>query len=185
MLIWHIARRLRPPQSAGRALLRRQLYGPELRTLGDYFERCDRLRAPLAPHVVGLLGVAFGRPRLPRQHDPLKTMDAYAVRGGRGVPPTPFPRVPDEVCRSRTRARPPEVMASATPNWTMSPVSSSRPSQAKDSTQFGMAPRDGDDLTGLLSRLARARRRRPKGVRKDARLSTRYGPIAWRRPRAS
>jgi hypothetical protein len=55
MLIWHIARRLRPPQSAGRALPRRQLYGPELRTLADYFERCDRLRAPLAPHVVGLL----------------------------------------------------------------------------------------------------------------------------------
>jgi predicted kinase len=32
-----------------------QLYGPELKTLADYFERCERLRAALAPHVVGLL----------------------------------------------------------------------------------------------------------------------------------
>jgi predicted kinase len=32
-----------------------QLYGPELKTLADYFERCERLRATFAPHVVALL----------------------------------------------------------------------------------------------------------------------------------
>jgi len=32
-----------------------RLYGPELRTIADYFERSDRLRATLAPHIVDLL----------------------------------------------------------------------------------------------------------------------------------
>jgi predicted kinase len=32
-----------------------QLYGPELLTLVDCFERSDRLRRTLAPHIVGLL----------------------------------------------------------------------------------------------------------------------------------
>jgi predicted kinase len=32
-----------------------RLYGPELRTLGDYFERSDRLRGTLAPYIVDLL----------------------------------------------------------------------------------------------------------------------------------
>jgi predicted kinase len=34
-----------------------RLYGPELRTIADYFERSDRLRATLAPHIVDLLRV--------------------------------------------------------------------------------------------------------------------------------
>ena len=57
-----------------------QLYGPELKTLADYFERCERLRATLAPHVVGLQRAGiFGRPGLPRQHGGLKALDACVI----------------------------------------------------------------------------------------------------------
>jgi predicted kinase len=126
------ARRNRPDERSPR----RQLCGPELRTLADYFERCDRLRATLAPHVVGLLRAGISvvldfHANTIRSRRWMRTLfeDAEASHQ------LHFLDVPDEVCRARnTRRGPPEVMASATPNSTMSPVSSSRPSQAKDST---------------------------------------------------
>jgi predicted kinase len=83
-----------------------QLYGPELKTLADYFERCERLRATLAPHVVGLLraGVSV-----------VLDFHANTVRSRRWMRALfeeaeashqlHFLDVPDEVCRSRMHAR--------------------------------------------------------------------------------
>ncbi len=36
-----------------------QLYPSEIKALGDYFERCERLRGTLAPHIVELLRVGI------------------------------------------------------------------------------------------------------------------------------
>src|ERR1700727_2418961 len=106
MLIWPIARRLRPPQSAGRALPRRQLYGPELRTLADYFERCERLRATLAPHVVGLLraGVSVVLDFHANTLRSRRWMRALFEEAGASHQ-LHFLDVPDEVCRARMHAR--------------------------------------------------------------------------------
>jgi predicted kinase len=83
-----------------------QLYGPELKTLADYFERCERLRATLAPHVVGLLraGVSV-----------VLDFHANTVRSRRWMRALfeeaeachqlHFVDVPDEVCRARMHAR--------------------------------------------------------------------------------
>jgi predicted kinase len=83
-----------------------RLYGPELNTLADFFERCDRLRATLAPHIVDLLraGVSV-------------VLDFHAnTLGARGWMRALFEEagashrlhfldVPDEVCRARMHAR--------------------------------------------------------------------------------
>jgi predicted kinase len=83
-----------------------QLYAPELKTLADYFERCERLRATLAPHVVGLLraGVSV-----------VLDFHANTVRSRRWMRSLfedagtshqlHFLDVPDEICRSRMHAR--------------------------------------------------------------------------------
>lgn len=83
-----------------------RLYGPELRTLADYFERSDRLRATLAPHIVDLLraGVSV-------------VLDFHAnTLGSRAWMRTLFEEaeaghqlhfldLPDDVCRARMHAR--------------------------------------------------------------------------------
>jgi len=83
-----------------------RLYAPELRTIADYFERSDRLRTALAPHIVGLLraGVSV-------------VLDFHAnTLGSRAWMRAMFEEaeashqlhfldVPDEVCRARMHAR--------------------------------------------------------------------------------
>jgi predicted kinase len=110
-----------------------QLYGPELKTLADYFERCERLRAALAPHVVGLLraGVSVVLDFHANTLRSRRWMRALFEEAGASHQ-LHFLDVPDDVCRARARLR--EAAASATPSSTMSPVSSSRPSQGKSST---------------------------------------------------
>jgi predicted kinase len=83
-----------------------QLYGPELKTLADFFERCERLRVTLSPHVVGLL-----------RADVSVVLDFHAntVRSRRWMRAMfeeakashqlHFLDVPDEICRSRMHAR--------------------------------------------------------------------------------
>jgi predicted kinase len=83
-----------------------QLYAPELRTLADYFERCDRLRATLAPHIVNLL-----------RADVSVVLDFHAntvrarqwmralFEAARASHQLHFLDVPDEVCRTRMHAR--------------------------------------------------------------------------------
>lgn len=83
-----------------------QLYAPELKTLADFFERCERLRATLSPHVVALLraGVSV-----------VLDFHANTVRSRRWMRALfeeaeashqlHFLDVPDEVCRSRMHAR--------------------------------------------------------------------------------
>ena len=82
-----------------------QLY-PEIRGLGDFFERCERLRGTLTPHVVDLLraGVSV-------------VLDFHAntvasrlwmrtlFEEGRASHQLHFLDVPDEVCRARMHTR--------------------------------------------------------------------------------
>ena len=83
-----------------------QLYRPELRTLADFFERCDRLRATLTPHIVDLL-----------RADVSVVLDFHAnTVGSRRWMRAMFEEagayhqlhlldVPDEICRARMHAR--------------------------------------------------------------------------------
>jgi predicted kinase len=97
-----------------------QLYGPELKTIADYFERCERLRATLAPHVVGLLraGVSVVLDFHPNTVGSRRWMRGLFEEAGASHQlhfldvPT---RSTDRAC---TRARPPEATASATLNST-------------------------------------------------------------------
>jgi predicted kinase len=83
-----------------------QLYGPELKTLADYFERCERLRETLAPHVVGLLRAGVSvvldfHANTVRSRRWMRTLFEEA-----GAPhQLHFLDAPDEVCRSRMHAR--------------------------------------------------------------------------------
>ncbi|MFZ0603075.1 MAG: ATP-binding protein [Roseiarcus sp.] len=83
-----------------------QLYGPELKTLDDVFERSERLRATLTPHVIGLLraGVSvvldFHANTL-RSRRWMRGLFEAAEASHR----LHFLNVPDEVCRSRMHAR--------------------------------------------------------------------------------
>jgi predicted kinase len=83
-----------------------QLYGPELKTLADYFERCERLRATLAPHVVGLLqaGVSLVLDFHANTVGSRRWMRALFEEAGASHQ-LHFLDVPDEVCRSRMHAR--------------------------------------------------------------------------------
>jgi predicted kinase len=83
-----------------------QLYGPELKTLADYFERCERLRAALAPHVVGLLraGVSVVLDFHANTVRSRRWMRAMFEEAGASHQ-LHFLDVPDEVCRLRMRAR--------------------------------------------------------------------------------
>jgi predicted kinase len=83
-----------------------QLYGPELKTLADYFERCERLRAALAPHVVGLLraGVSVVLDFHANTVGSRRWMRALFEEAGASHQ-LHFLDVSDEVCRSRVHAR--------------------------------------------------------------------------------
>ena len=83
-----------------------QLYGPELKTLADYFERCERLRAALAPHVVGLLraGVSVVLDFHANTVRSRRWMRALFEEAGASHQ-LHFHDVPDEVCRARMHAR--------------------------------------------------------------------------------
>ena len=83
-----------------------QLYGPELKTLADYFERCERLRAALAPHVVGLLraGVSVVLDFHANTVRSRRWMRALFEEAGASHQ-LHFLDVPDEVCRARMHAR--------------------------------------------------------------------------------
>jgi predicted kinase len=83
-----------------------QLYGVELKTLADYFERCERLRATLAPHVVDLLRAGVSvvldfHANTVRSREWMRALFEEAKASHQ----LHFLDVPDEVCRSRTHAR--------------------------------------------------------------------------------
>jgi predicted kinase len=83
-----------------------QLYGPEIKTLADFFERCERLRATLAPHVVGLLRAGVSvvldfHANTVRSRQWMRAMFEEAEASHR----LHFLDLSDEVCRSRMHAR--------------------------------------------------------------------------------
>jgi predicted kinase len=83
-----------------------QLYGPELKTLADYFERCERLRATLAPHVVGLLRAGVSvvldfHANTVRSRQWMRALFEEAEASHQ----LHFLDVPAEVCRARMHAR--------------------------------------------------------------------------------
>jgi predicted kinase len=83
-----------------------QLYGPELKTLANYFERCERLRVTLTPHVVGLLRAGVSvvldfHANTIRSRQWMRALFEEAKASHRPH----FLDVPDEVCRSRMHAR--------------------------------------------------------------------------------
>jgi predicted kinase len=83
-----------------------QLYRPELKTLADYFERCERLRATLAPHIVALLRadvsvvLDFHANTVPSRRR-MRALFEEAAASHR----LHFLDMPDEVCRARMHAR--------------------------------------------------------------------------------
>ena len=83
-----------------------QLYGPDFKTLADYFERCELLRATLAPHVVGLLraGVSVVLDFHANTLRSRRWMRALFEEAGASHQ-LHFLDVPDEVCRARMHAR--------------------------------------------------------------------------------
>jgi len=83
-----------------------RLYAPELRTLADYFERCDRLRATLGPHIVDLLraGVSVALDFHANTIGSRQWMRALFEQAGASHQ-LHFLDLPDEVCRARMHAR--------------------------------------------------------------------------------
>jgi predicted kinase len=81
-------------------------YAPELRTLGDYFERCDRLRAALTPHIVDVLraGVSVVLDFHANTLGARQWMRALFEEAGASHQ-LHFLDVSDEVCRARMHAR--------------------------------------------------------------------------------
>jgi predicted kinase len=83
-----------------------QLYGPELKTLADFFERCERLRATLTPHVVDLLRAGVSvvldfHANTVRSRAWMRAIFEAAEASHQ----LHFLEVPDAVCRSRMHAR--------------------------------------------------------------------------------
>jgi predicted kinase len=83
-----------------------RLYGPELKTLADYFSRCERLRATLAAHVVGLLQAGVSvvldfHANTVRSRRWMRTLFEEAGAAHQ----LHFLDVPDDVCRARMHAR--------------------------------------------------------------------------------
>ena len=83
-----------------------RLYGPELVTLGDYFERSERLRATIAPHIVALLrfGVSVVLDFHANTVESRRWMRGLIEEAGASHR-LHFLDVPDEVCRARMHAR--------------------------------------------------------------------------------
>jgi predicted kinase len=83
-----------------------RLYGPELRTLADFFERCDRLRATLAPHVVDILraDVSVVLDFHANTIGSRQWMRAIFEEAGASHQ-LHFLDLPDDVCRARMHAR--------------------------------------------------------------------------------
>jgi len=83
-----------------------RLYRPELRTVADYFERSDRLRATLAPHIVDLLcaGVSVVLDFHANTLGSRAWMRALFEEAGASHQ-LHFLDIPDEVCRARMHAR--------------------------------------------------------------------------------
>ncbi|MBV9286443.1 MAG: ATP-binding protein [Hyphomicrobiales bacterium] len=83
-----------------------QLYPSEIRTLADYFQRSDRLRRMLGPHIVAVLraGVSV----VPDFHANTASSRQW-MRGlfeeGQASHELHFLDVPDAVCRARLHAR--------------------------------------------------------------------------------
>ena len=82
-----------------------QLY-PEIRGLGDFFERCERLRGTLTPHVVDLLraGVSVVLDFHANTVRSRRWMRAIFEEAGASHQ-LHFLDVPDELCRARMHAR--------------------------------------------------------------------------------
>ena len=83
-----------------------QLYPRELRTFADYFQRCDRLRSTLAPHIVDLLRADVSvvldfQANTVRSRQWMRALFEEAEASHR----LHFLDVTDEVCRSRMHAR--------------------------------------------------------------------------------
>jgi predicted kinase len=82
------------------------LYRSEIKTLGDFFERCERLRATLAPHVVGLLRAGVSvvldfHANTVRSRRWMRALFEEAEASHR----LHFLDVRDEICRARMHAR--------------------------------------------------------------------------------
>jgi predicted kinase len=76
--------------------------GPELRTLADYFERCDRLRTACRRFVGGGVSVILDfHANTIRSRRWMRALFEEAEASHR----LHFLDVPDEICRSRTHAR--------------------------------------------------------------------------------
>ena len=82
------------------------LYPSEIKTLGDYFVRCERLRGTLAPHVVALLraGVSVVLDFHANTLGARRWMRTLFEEAGASHQ-LHFLDVPDEVCRARMHAR--------------------------------------------------------------------------------
>ena len=83
-----------------------KLYGPELKSLADVFERSGRLRAALAPHVVELLTAGLSvvldfHANTVASRQWMRSLFEEAGAGHR----LHFLDMPDEVCRARMHAR--------------------------------------------------------------------------------
>jgi predicted kinase len=83
-----------------------QLYRHELRTLGDYFDRSERLRATIAAHVVALLraGVSVVLDFHANTVGSRRWMRGLFEEAGSSHR-LHFLDAPDEVCRARMHAR--------------------------------------------------------------------------------
>src|SRR5271165_6585958 len=83
-----------------------QLYPSEIKGLGDYFERSERLRGTLTPHVVDLLraGVSVVLDFHANTVRSRRWMRAMFEEAGASHQ-LHFLDVPDEVCRARMHAR--------------------------------------------------------------------------------
>ena len=118
-----------------------QLYGPELKTLADYFERCERLRATLAPHLSVCCRLAFrsswiSTPTRSPQDDGCARCSRRPGLRINSISSTRPTRCAGRAC---TLAGPREATASATPSSIRSRASSCLRTKARASTSYDTA----------------------------------------------